>query len=440
MEAHAVLSSPANSSQSQIIRKVNLEPGNSSYLHPPGTTDKTNSLVQANSDSIGAWVHRLRWHIFGCSALVSMSLICMASTGAFSSAVTRLLSYVPILGLAVVYMAVSVGLICFNKYLVSSHRFPFPVPLVAIHSGFSFISSLILLKTVPSMFLSISCPVNQFSLNLEFIVKRLLPISGLFAASLVCSNQAYFYCSVAFLQMVKESTVVFAYLFSVVVALEQFSKLRFVIVLSIALATCFTAHGDIHFSPLGFFLQVCGVLSDGSKNVLQAFMLQNTGQKLDPMTFVLMVNPVIFTVLAMLLAMQHLIGMGTFAVPHWSDIGAVWHLLLANACVAYSLNLLVACFLRLCSPVAVALVGITKDVLIVVGGVMLFSEDITMEQAIGFTVQLSLIFVYSMLKCFPEVADDVSKRMFSYGSIALTADPPALAEKSGWLGDAWRPK
>eukprot|EP00747_Dinoflagellata_sp_TGD_P211969 gnl/TRDRNA2_/TRDRNA2_85122_c1_seq1.p1 gnl/TRDRNA2_/TRDRNA2_85122_c1~~gnl/TRDRNA2_/TRDRNA2_85122_c1_seq1.p1 ORF type:complete len:469 (+),score=71.67 gnl/TRDRNA2_/TRDRNA2_85122_c1_seq1:37-1407(+) len=358
------------------------------------------------------------WHIIGgCLLLLTFSLIVSSRLRTYmSTACAMALRSMHVIVITIIYMMASVGLLCFNKYLMTPKLFPYPVPLVMLHSGFSAIVSLLALKAAPSIFPAITGPVGGISLDCDFIVRRLGPVSIFFAASLVCSNTAYFYCSLAFLQMVKESTVVITYFLALAVALERFSSVRFGLVVLIVLATGLTAHGAIHFSVIGFCLQIGGVVSDAAKSVLQSLMLQTTDRKLDPMTYVLLVSPLSFLVLGVPICAEHLLGSKLIAIPQLSEMAGVWHLLLANACVAYLLNLLIAYFLKICSPVTVAVIGIAKDMFVVFGGIVLFSEDITTQQACGFVLQLVLIFAYSLIKLSPDLLQGLNMRYLGYGT------------------------
>merc|ERR1719387_3360696 len=84
-------------------------------------------------------------------------------------------------------------------------RFPHAVPLTAFHMVVSFILSAV----GYACFGKYAYPgMDIVKDNPRDFMRKLAPLSILFAVSICCSNQAYIYCSVPFLQMCKEMNVV----------------------------------------------------------------------------------------------------------------------------------------------------------------------------------------------------------------------------------------
>merc|ERR1719181_2145863 len=75
--------------------------------------------------------------------------------------------------------------------------------------------------------------------------------------------------------------------------------------------------------------------------------------------------------------------------------------LLANMCLAGSLNVSTFVFIRVSSAVSFVLAGIMKDVMIVLVGIIFMGHQISGLQASGFSLQVSLVFLWSLLKTFP---------------------------------------
>eukprot|EP00435_Cladocopium_sp_Y103_P009322 s4041_g2.t1 len=121
------------------------------------------------------------------------------------------------------YIVVSASLIAFNKYLMNAERFPYAKAMTAMH---------MLMTTL-------------LSLLLYTVLKYILPLGMLFALALYCSNRAYLYSSVAFLQFCKEGNVALIFAMSCVLGLQVFSW-RKVCILSIVVAGCsMCAHGHL---------------------------------------------------------------------------------------------------------------------------------------------------------------------------------------------------
>jgi hypothetical protein len=287
-------------------------------------------------------------------------------------------------------------------------RFPYAVTLVMLHMGFASILSTILFFCCPSLYPSFTDPDRKVQITARLMLTCILPITIMFSMQLVLSNVAYLHSSVAFLQMMKEANLVLVYVLSLFVMLERFSWRSVFILLFIIAATTMTIVGELKFSYTGFFVQGTSQLFECSKIVLQAVLLSEVagGKKLDAMSYVLIVAPLCFV---------ELFGAGCalyYIVPDhsfkgvWPHLVNWWPYLVANSCIAYALNVVIALFIKHSSAVAFILAGIAKDVVIVSASCMVFSEHISVLQAIGFMLQLCGILVWSMIKTFPDRFED----------------------------------
>mmetsp|Transcript_24524 Transcript_24524/g.46529 ORF Transcript_24524/g.46529 Transcript_24524/m.46529 type:complete len:369 (+) Transcript_24524:115-1221(+) len=312
-------------------------------------------------------------------------------------------SVLRVVSLGLMYVAVSAGMIAFNKFLMNPERFPFAVPLVLFHSSFSSVISLLLFFIMPSLFPSLTDPAKKVSVDRDLIFRGAFPIALLFSVQLVLTNTAYLHSSTAFLQMMKEANLVLVYVFSLFAALESFSWVKGRVLVAIIFATALTIHGELRFSWHGFFIQGSGQLFESLKIVFQAMLLSNAGRKLDALSYVLLVMPLCFLFLGgmfFFLVVVHPLEM--LKTPHWNDIVTWWPVLLANCCVAFLLNITIALFIKYSSPIGFILAGILKDVCIVVAGATMLGELVSRQQAFGFVLQLGFISVWSLMKLFPD--------------------------------------
>jgi len=308
--------------------------------------------------------------------------------------------------LGVGYVVCSAGLIAYNKYLVNLDRFPYAICLVFLHAVFCSVFAGILYLLKPSLFPSLTDPAKKVPIDSDLMLRGAAPIAVLFSAQLVLTNTAYLHSSVAFLQMMKEANLVLVYVFSLMAALEKFSWRSVGILIFICFATSMTIHGELNFSMTGFVIQSIGQLFECCKIVLQAMLLSSAGRKLDPLTYVLLVMPMCAVMLGAgicaLIAFPH----SHFMTPQWHDLVQWWPHLLANACVAFLLNVVIAFFVKHSSAVSFILAGIVKDAMIVAAGTLLFREVVSLIQTIGFSLQLSAILLWSMIKTFPDRFDN----------------------------------
>mmetsp|Transcript_116372 Transcript_116372/g.324268 ORF Transcript_116372/g.324268 Transcript_116372/m.324268 type:complete len:452 (-) Transcript_116372:205-1560(-) len=310
--------------------------------------------------------------------------------------------------LAIAYMAISTGLITFNKYLLHETRFPFVIFIGMLHMSFSLLCNLVLFRLCPSLYPSLTDPERQVHIDQALVLQVLMPIAGCFGAQLVLSNMAFMHSSLAFLQMMKQSNVVLVYFFSLALSLESFSWKRILVLACIVAATGMTVHGELNFSLTGFAIQGVSMLCESLKLTLQSHSLSATGRKLDALTFVMLIAPLVLLVLLALLLGLHLFWPTRPEALTLPPLTALWeyrHLLLANGSLAFAMNVSHALLIKRSSATAFILTGvIMKDVVIVVVGAMLLGELLSPLQVAGFTMQLVAILVWSLLKAAPMLA------------------------------------
>lgn len=331
---------------------------------------------------------------------------------ASASWATRYVQLLVVSLLGLLYMVVSAGLISFNKFLLA--RFPFSVFLVLLHMACSSVLTSVLYFLRPSLFPALACAKGtngRAQLSSGALINSAMPIALFFALSLVLSNTAYLYSSVAFLQMMKEGNIVVVYLFSLLAAMEYWNLRNAAVLLLIFGSTALTVQGEANFSMAGFLIQCASQLFECMRIVLQTLLLAPGGKKMDPLSYVFLVSPLSFVALTVFWGALHSASHFwttpvAFGVPHMADVAAVWPLLAANCLVACSLNIIIAAFMARVSAVSLILTGIVKDAIIVLVGWVVFHESVTGVQIVGFVMQLLLILLWSLMKTFRDEFED----------------------------------
>jgi hypothetical protein len=207
----------------------------------------------------------------------------------------------------------------------------------------------------------------------------------------------YLYCSVPFLQMMKEFNVVLVFLCGLVLAVEKFD-LNLVAVLAIVTLGCvLSVHGEMKFSALGFALQAGCQVSEVIKIMKQQIVTQ--GQKLDPLTTVMILSPQCLLVLSMAMPFVWNPAILTSIQNHWP-------LLLLNCGNALLLNIVVASVLRYASGLTMVITGVVKDITIVCVASLLFSAEVSPQQCIGFVIAVFGVMVYSVVRSTKETVSE----------------------------------
>jgi hypothetical protein len=193
---------------------------------------------------------------------------------------------------SIVYIAVSVGLICFNKILMSPTRFPQPLALVTLHMGTAFFGACVLRFFRPSFFPSWHILADTPGAT----VLRMLPISICAAVTFVLSNAAFIYVSVALLQMLKEFNVVVGYFASLAIGLAVWNWRLALVLCFVAAFTAAAVQGDVSFVWIGVILQLVSQVTQIAQLLLMNYYLSASagaaaGKKLDQFTLIFTITP-----------------------------------------------------------------------------------------------------------------------------------------------------
>eukprot|EP00448_Togula_jolla_P009588 CAMPEP_0170594792 /NCGR_PEP_ID=MMETSP0224-20130122/14193_1 /TAXON_ID=285029 /ORGANISM="Togula jolla, Strain CCCM 725" /LENGTH=340 /DNA_ID=CAMNT_0010918881 /DNA_START=62 /DNA_END=1084 /DNA_ORIENTATION=+ len=286
------------------------------------------------------------------------------------------------------YIVASSLLINYNKFLLQ--LFPFPWELTALHMTTCTVLSWTLYALVPDLFPAMQRVTDR---KME-LLKSFVPLGCFFATALYASNKAYLYCSVAFLQFMKEGNVVLAFLLCCAVGLQRMDRVKGVVVIWILAGAWMCVHGELNFTMIGFVIQAISQFAECSKNVMGEYLMSSADFKLDPLTYTMFMAPVSLMFLSM--------GVAWTWDPFVLDAMKVnWHYLLPNALLAYALNLIIAVVLKNCSTMGFILAGMVKDILIVVVSSQLFGDPVSSLQYVGFSITLAGCGAWSLLKLSP---------------------------------------
>ena len=150
------------------------------------------------------------------------------------------------------------------------------------------------------------------------------------------------------------------------------------------------------------------MLCEGLKLTLQSYSLSSAGRRLDALTYVLLVAPMVLAVLgAMVLGLQ-VAWPGcpeALRLPPWHVVVQYRWLLIGNGVLAFAMNVSHALFIKNSSAITFILTGVVlKDVVIVSVASVVLGELLSGTQVLGFGMQLLGIFLWSMMKAAPQLS------------------------------------
>ncbi|KAI9507579.1 triose-phosphate transporter family-domain-containing protein [Russula earlei] len=306
-----------------------------------------------------------------------------------------------------VWIVLSSSVIIYNNYLYNTLNFKYPVFLVTFHLGFAAIGTRILERTTHLL-----DGAKDVHLTKDMFVRSILPIGLLFSASLILSNTAYLYLSVAYIQMLKAFTPVAILLISWLFRIQEPNRKLTTIVCMISFGVALASHGELRFNLIGFLTQAaavavrihshsfhtfrCSAVSplgliahtqfEASRLVMIQILLH--GLKMDPLVSLHYYAPVCAVINLAILPFTE--GLAPFF--ELARIGPL--VLFSNAAVAFALNIAAVFLVSAGSGLVLTLAGVFKDILLITGSVLIFGSQITPLQVFGYSIALGGLILF----------------------------------------------
>jgi len=319
-----------------------------------------------------------------------------------------------------VVLTASAGMINLNKTIMQDHVFPHVLALMLVQFTFSTMLNTILLLTCPRLYTSFHGD-NPVKMTRDLLYRRVFPVAVMSVVSIAASNWAYYYSSVPFLQMMKESNIITVYILSLVWGMETFDALQVYTLIALVVATGFSMDGELAFSGRGMLLQGIGCLADATKNIMSSLLLSGIG-RLDPLSFSCLISPMVVVLAGCGIFLAEVgseLGSGqsdwlrVFELPPWHQFAEHRHLLMLNAVGAFVLNLSIAMFMRHSSALSFGILGVIKDMLVVVSSTILLGAPISRLQIFSFSAQIICASLWTGLKVMPKTETSKLKEKVS---------------------------
>ncbi|KAH0425731.1 DUF250 domain membrane protein [Colletotrichum camelliae] len=277
--------------------------------------------------------------------------------------------------------------ILFNKWLLDTAGFKYPVILTFWHLVFSTLATQVLARTT-----SLLDGRHKVKMTGRVYLRAIVPIGLLYSGSLVCSNLVYLYLSVSFIQMLKAGAPVAVLIISWIWGVAEPSMKTFYNVLLIVAGVALASFGEIEFSWIGFIFQMGGIVFEGIRLVMIQVLLKGdeSAQKMDPLVSLYYYAPVC-AVMNFFVAWASEFGKFKVEDLHRTGIS----MLLLNAAVAFMLNVSSVFLIGKTSGLVMTLTGILKNILLIIASVLIWKTSITFMQFVGYAVALFGLVIYS---------------------------------------------
>lgn len=284
------------------------------------------------------------------------------------------------------WITLSSSVILFNKHILDYAQFRFPIILTTWHLAFATFMTQVLARTT-----TLLDGRKTVKMTGRVYLRAIVPIGLFFSLSLICGNVTYLYLSVAFIQMLKATTPVAVLLATWGMGMAPVNLKVLTNVAVIVVGVIIASFGEIKFVFIGFLFQIAGIVFEATRLVMVQRLLSSAEYKMDPLVSLYYFAPVCAVmngVTALFLEVP------TLTMGHIYNVG-VWTLL-ANAIVAFMLNVSVVFLIGKTSSLVMTLCGVLKDILLVAASMMIWSTPVTALQFFGYSISLIGLVYYKL--------------------------------------------
>ncbi|KAF2459668.1 DUF250 domain membrane protein [Lineolata rhizophorae] len=284
------------------------------------------------------------------------------------------------------WITLSGSVILFNKWVLHTAKFEFPVVLTTWHLAFSTLMTQLMARFTTKLDSRKKVPMTG-----RVYLRAIVPIGVLFSASLIFSNLTYLYLSVSFIQMLKATTPVATLFAQWSLGLSPPSLSRLGNVSAIVVGVMIASYGEIKFVLIGFIFQMAGVGFEATRLAMVERLLSSAEFKMEPLVSLYYFAPVC--------AIMNGIVAIFWELPRLTlaDIERVGYFtLLANAVVAFMLNIAVVLLIGRTSSLVMTLCGVLKDILLVVASMVIFRDPVSGLQMFGYSIALGGLVYYKL--------------------------------------------
>ncbi|KAI0025267.1 TPT-domain-containing protein [Xylariomycetidae sp. FL0641] len=286
----------------------------------------------------------------------------------------------------VVWISLSSSVILFNKWILDTLNFRYPVILTTYHLTFATVATQLMAR-----YTSLLDGRKSVKMTGRVYLRAIVPIGLFFSLSLICGNLTYLYLSVAFIQMIKATTPVAVLLSSWAMGLAPPNMKQLMNVSAIVVGVMIASFGEIKFVWIGFIYQLGGLLFEAIRlNLVQA-LLSSAEYKMDPLVSLYYFAPVCAAMNGAVALFWEFPKVSMAEVYH---VGLFTFFL--NGMCAFLLNVSVVFLIGKTSAVVMTLCGVLKDVLLVLASMAIWATPISGLQAFGYTIALGGMVYYKL--------------------------------------------
>lgn len=286
----------------------------------------------------------------------------------------------------VAWIAASSAVILFNKWILDTKEFKYPILLTSWHLAFGTFMTQVLARTT-----TLLDGRHKVKMTGRVYLRAIVPIGFFFSLSLICGNVSYLYLSVSFIQMLKATTPVMTLFATWALGLKEPNLQTLANISAIVVGVMIAAYGEIQFVLFGFVIQMAGIVFEATRLVMVERLLSGSEFKMDPLVSFYYFAPICAVmngVIALFLEVP------SMKIDDIFRVGVIT--LLLNAMTAFALNVALVTLIGKTSSLVLTLCGVLKDILLVAASIIIFGSPVTFTQWFGYSIALGGLVYYKL--------------------------------------------
>ncbi|KAJ9165042.1 TPT-domain-containing protein [Coniochaeta hoffmannii] len=307
----------------------------------------------------------------------------------------------------IVWISLSSSVILFNKWILDTLNFRYPVILTTYHLSFATVMTQILAR-----YTTLLDGRKTVKMTGRVYLRAIVPIGFFFSLSLICGNLTYLYLSVAFIQMLKATTPVAVLLSSWALGVSQPNLKVFLNVSIIVVGVVIASIGEIKFVMIGFVFQIMGIAFEALRLTMVQRLLSSAEFKMDPLVSLYYFAPVCA---AMNLAVALVWEIPKVSLDDFYRVGLFT--LFLNGLCAFLLNVSVVFLIGKTSSLVLTLCGVLKDVMLVAASMLIWGTEVTALQFFGYSIALGGMVYYKLgYEALKNYAGEAGRQWAEFGN------------------------
>ncbi|KAA8522312.1 hypothetical protein F0562_012985 [Nyssa sinensis] len=280
----------------------------------------------------------------------------------------------------------NIGVLLLNKYLLSFYGYRYPIFLTMLHMLSCAAYSLAAIRWLEIV------PLQHILSRRQFL--KIFALSAIFCFSVVCGNTSLRYLPVSFNQAIGATTPFFTAIFAFLITCKKESAGVYLALVPVVFGIVLASNSEPLFHFFGFLICIGSTAGRALKSVVQGLLLTSEAEKLHSMNLLLYMAPMAALIL---LPFTLYIEGNVLAITLEKAKGDsfIVFLLIANATVAYLVNLTNFLVTKHTSALTLQVLGNAKAAVAAVVSVLIFRNPVTVMGMAGFAVTIMGVVLYS---------------------------------------------